>query len=454
MSARWAQIKCAGCGAKNRVDLDRSSNAVCGRCQGVLLEVASKPEHPPQAASKHRPSQSPVGPRRFKLRPIKFPGLHKLRVDPKHWPAFGIGTVVLLVAGRMVIGIPVVSNLWNEVIKPNAKELYWRIKDPQPAIRLAGDRINGRLPGRSLFPLDNPWNQRVDHLPVDPMSTAIIDQTGPLTRLRADFGASYRGRPFGIPYIVVSGDTEKVPIVYTAYGTESDPGPFPIPPDVPIEGGGRADLEGDRHLITVDRDNWRLYELFRAFPHGVGYRADSGATWDMNSNALRPDGWTSGDAAGLPILPGLVRYDEVVEQGAIRHALRFTVERSRADHVPPARHHASPRRQLTFPPMGMRVRLRADYDITGFPPHARVILKALKEYGMFLADNGGNWFISGTPDPRWDDNQLRSIRRLRGQDLEVIRMPVREVKPAAPVTPPNDPLQTDPGKQTLPTELP
>lgn len=217
--------------------------------------------------------------------------------------------------------------------------------------------------------------------------------------------------------MVVSGDTPRVPVRFQ-YAAESDPGPYPIPPNAPIEGGPQG--TGDRHLLVLDRDHWKLYELFSAYPEGRGYRAGSGAVFDLNSNALRPAGWTSADAAGLPIFPGLVRYDEVVEQGAIRHALRFTVRRTRRAYVPPARHFASRSDDPTLPPMGLRVRLRADYDISRFPPSARVILKALQTYGMILADNGGDWFLSGTPDPRWNEGELATLKRIKGADLEVV----------------------------------
>jgi hypothetical protein len=193
---------------------------------------------------------------------------------------------------------------------------------------------------------------------------------------------------------------------------------------VPIEGG--PDADGDRHILIVDRDNWLLYELFAGYPvdGGASWRAGSGAIYDLQSNDLRPERWTSADAAGLPILPGLVRYDEVVEQGAIMHALRFTVQRTRRAMVPPARHFASNLRDPNLPPMGMRVRLRADYPVesASFPASVQVILNALKTYGMFVADNGSSWFVSGAPDPRWIDDELATLRRVLGRDFEVVRM--------------------------------
>jgi len=277
--------------------------------------------------------------------------------------------------------------------------------------------VNASLGGKRPFPADNPWNQPVDRLPVDPHSDRLLSSIGKSLPLHPDFGANWKGAPFGIPYVVVAGNIPRVPVTFQ-YADESDPGPYPIPPGAPIEGGPNA--TGDRHLLVIDRDTWKLYELFSAYPQGRGYRAGSGAIFDLNSNAQRPEGWTSADAAGLPIFTGLVRYDEVVEQRSIRHALRFTVRRTRRAYVPPARHFASRSDDPSLPPMGMRVRLKAGYDLSRFPPSAQVILKALKTYGMLLADNGSDWFLSGAPDPRWNDEELATLKRVRGADLEVV----------------------------------
>ena len=277
-----------------------------------------------------------------------------------------------------------------------------------------GDRLGGRRP----FPDDNPWNTDISAEPVDPNSDALIAGIGLDTGLHPDFGTVWDGAPIGIPYVVVAGDQPRVPIVFDEYGDESDPGPYPVPPDAPIEAGS------DRHVLVVDRDNWMLYELYHAQPRdgGASWTAGSGAVFDLNSNALRPAGWTSADAAGLPIFPGLVRYNEAVEQETIHHALRFTVARTRRAYVAPARHFASSRTDPNLPPMGMRVRLKAGYDISRFPPPVRAVLAALQRYGMFVADNGSNWFITGAPDPRWDDDELAAIRRVHGRDFEVVRM--------------------------------
>jgi hypothetical protein len=256
---------------------------------------------------------------------------------------------------------------------------------------------------------------------VDPNSDALIASIGLGKGLHPDFGANWDGGPFGIPYVVVAGSTARVPVSFD-YADESDPGPYPIPPDAPIEGGPESD--GDRHVLVIDRDNWMLYELFYAFPldGGSSWSAGSGAIFDLSSNELRPAGWTSADAAGLPIFPGLARYDEVVEGGEIRHALRFTVSQTRRAYVYPARHWASADTSSDLPPMGMRVRLKAEFDISGFPPSARVVLQALKTYGMIVADNGGDWFISGAPDARWNDDELNTLKTVLGSNFEVVRM--------------------------------
>jgi len=277
------------------------------------------------------------------------------------------------------------------------------------------------LEGRRLFPADNPWNREIGSEPLDPNSDALIASIGANKPLHPDFGTVWKGAPSGIPYVVVSGNQPRVPVEFR-YPDESDPGPYPVPPDAPIEGGPKS--EGDRHVLILDKDNWKLYELFSAFPvdGGKRWRAGSGAVFDLSSNKLRPAGWTSADAAGLPILPGLVRYDEVMEEKRIPHALRFTVEKSRRAYVTPATHYASRSNDSKLPPMGMRVRLKASYDISRFPKPERVILQALKTYGMIVADNGGDWFLSGAPDPRWNDEELHTLKRVKGSDFEVVKM--------------------------------
>ncbi|MBA3534055.1 MAG: hypothetical protein H0T73_19210 [Ardenticatenales bacterium] len=274
------------------------------------------------------------------------------------------------------------------------------------------------IAGCPVFPDDNIWNTAVHTLPVDANSAAYINTIGATRGFHMDFGSGlWDGGPIGIPYVVVPGTQPKVPITFE-YADESDPGPYPIPPNAPIEGG--PDSGGDRHILVVDKDNCLLYEVFLAYPQSDGsWQAGSGAIYDLSSNALRPDGWTSADAAGLPILSGLVRYDEVAA-GEIAHALRFTVPQTRDAYVWPARHFASSLTDSQYPPMGQYFRLRATYDISGYSPEMQVILRALKKYGMILADNGSAWYISGVPDERWDNDMLHELDALRGSDFEAV----------------------------------
>jgi hypothetical protein len=269
-----------------------------------------------------------------------------------------------------------------------------------------------------IFPAGNPWNQRVDTLPVAANSSTLIASIGLSTGLHPDFGSGlYDGEPIGIPFDVVSHATPRSRVTFD-YADESDKGPYPIPRAVHIE-GGRAS-SGDRHALLIDKDACKLYELYALYPKAAGgWKAGSGAIWSLRSNALRPAGWTSADAAGLPIFPGLARWDEVA-RGTIDHALRFTVERTRRAYVYPARHYASSSDDPSLPPMGLRVRLKASVDISGFPRQARVVLQALKTYGMILADNGSNWYISGAPDPHWSNDDLHTLGRITGADFEVV----------------------------------
>ena len=273
-----------------------------------------------------------------------------------------------------------------------------------------------RLAGCPVFPASNAWNQRVDKLPVAADSATIVASIGRDAPLHADFGS---GR-IGIPYDVVGRRTPRSRVVFD-YADESDRGPYPIPARVHVEGGS------DRHAILVDRSSCRLYELYALRREGGRWHAGSGAIWSLRSNRLRPAGWTSADAAGLPILPGLARYDEVA-RGAIRHALRFTAPRTRRAYVWPARHFASDSTDPHLPPMGLRLRLKASFDTRPFPRQARIVLVALKRYGMLLADNGSSWFVSGAPDQRWRNDQLHTLARVHGSDFEV-------VKPATAVHP-------------------
>jgi hypothetical protein len=270
-----------------------------------------------------------------------------------------------------------------------------------------------------IFPANNAWNQDISTLPVHANSANYVASIGANTGLHPDFGTVYNGAPNGIPFITVGAGEPLVTTNFVAYDDESDPGPYPIPVTAPIEGGPSSN--GDRHVIAVDTANRKLYELYRAFPNGSGgWDADCGAVFDLNSNALRPAGWTSADAAGLPIFPGLVRYDEAVTAGAINHALRFTVSVSQRGYIEPARHFASSNTDPNRPPMGLRLRLKASFDVSSFPPEVRVILNALKRYGMIVADNGSNWYISGAPDSRWSDSNLATLSQVKGSDFEAV----------------------------------
>ena len=276
-----------------------------------------------------------------------------------------------------------------------------------------------QAPRCPILPASNPFNQRVDALPVARNSATLIGSIGNDSTAKADFGSGlWEGGPIGIPYKVVRGSQKRVPVSF-AYADESDRGPYPLPANVPIEGGRNA--RGDRHVIVVDRDRCKLYELFDAHPldGATRWRAGSGAIFDLRSNRLRPKGWTSADAAGLPILPGLARYGEVAK-GSIDHALRFTARRTRRAYVYPARHFASSDSDPALPPMGLRVRLQRGADLGGLGPQARVVARALQRYGAILADNGSPWFFSGAPDARWDNDDLQTLRRLRGADFEVV----------------------------------
>jgi hypothetical protein len=262
-----------------------------------------------------------------------------------------------------------------------------------------------------VFPSTNVWNKRVDGLPVRADSETLKRSIGLSAYLHPDF-SSIDGGNYGIPYNVVGRRAQKVSFDFR-WPAESDAGPYPMPAQPKFEGGS------DRHLLVVDRSACRLYELFAVSHDARGWHAGSGAIWDMTSNRLRPKGWTSADAAGLPILPGLARYDEVAA-GAILHALRFTAPVTRTGFIYPARHQAGESNDPALPPMGLRVRLKASVDITGFPVQARVVLRALKRYGMILADNGSPWYITGAPNAGWDDDDLHQLQRIKGSDFEVV----------------------------------
>lgn len=289
-------------------------------------------------------------------------------------------------------------------------EVAERVGSPEPP---------GGVPvidGCPVFPSDNAWNTDISAAPLRSDSDAIIARIQSIggTHLHPDFGENPR---YGIPFVVVPPAQPVVPITYVAYGDESDPGPFPIPLDAPVEGGAGA--EGDRHVLALRTGSCELFELYRAFADGGGWRADSGARFDLSSNELRPLGWTSADAAGLPILPGLVRYEEVAA-GEIRHAIRVTFSRTQRGYVLPATHFASSDTDPTLPPMGLRLRLKASYDTSALTGQARVIAEAMQRHGLIVADNGSNWFFQGAPSPGWDDDDLRQLASISGDEFEVV----------------------------------
>jgi hypothetical protein len=269
-----------------------------------------------------------------------------------------------------------------------------------------------------VFPANNVWNARINTLPVDPKSAAYVNNIGATSTAFADFGSGlWLGAPIGIPFVTVPGTQPKVGVTFL-YSSESDPGPYPIPPSVPIEGGSGS--TGDRHIEVIDQTNCILYELSGAYPQPNGsWTGVAGAIFDLKANNLRPATWTSADAAGLPIFPGLARYDEVAA-GAIKHALRFTAPQTQMAFVWPGRHQASGITDTNYPPMGERFRLKASFNIASFSPQTQVILRALQQYGMFLADNGTAWYLAGVPDDRWDNSQLRELEQLRGSDFEAV----------------------------------
>jgi hypothetical protein len=271
--------------------------------------------------------------------------------------------------------------------------------------------------GCSVLPANNIWNTPIDTLPVLSNSSSMVATIGASTGFHADFGAGlWDGGPIGIPFITVTGSQPKYPAAFL-YADESDSGPYAVPLNAPIEGGSSS--TGDRHAIAIDTTNCILYELYDAYPQASSWNADSGAIYDLKSNALRPAGWTSADAAGLPIMPGLITYDEV-QSGEIKHAIRFTVPQSRRAYVWPARHYASSLTGTQYPRMGERFRLKATFDISSYPTDVQVILRAMKKYGIILADNGSAWYISGKPDDRWNNTNLHTLGNLLGSNFEAV----------------------------------
>jgi hypothetical protein len=266
-----------------------------------------------------------------------------------------------------------------------------------------------------ILPAEDPLNQEIANAPVNPNSAAYVASIGLSAHLHPDFGTE---PSYGIPYTVVGAEQKQVPIKFTAYGSESNPGPYPIPPDAPIEGGGKKG-HGDKHVLVVEEGTCKLYELYDAHRKGAGWAAASGAVFNLRSDALRPEGWTSADAAGLPIFPLLARYPEVAT-GQIDHALRVTVPETQNGYIHPATHYASSSSDPSLPPMGLRLRLKAGYSLAGFTGESLVILEALKRYGLIVADNGSPWFITGAPNPHWNDENLEQIKQVPGSEFEAV----------------------------------
>jgi hypothetical protein len=268
--------------------------------------------------------------------------------------------------------------------------------------------------GCPIFPADNPLNREIAHAPVNPRSAEYIASIGLTGHLHPDFGTE---PGYGIPYTIVGPHQPKVPIRFTEFGEESTPGPYPIPAGAPVEGAGE---EGDRHVLVLQERSCKLYELYAAHRSGAGWEAGSGAVFNLRSNALRPEGWTSADAAGLPIFPLLVRYPEV-RSGQIDHALRVTVEHTQRGYIHPATHFASSSSDPALPPMGLRLRLKASFPLAGFHGESLIVLRALERYGLIVADNGSSWYITGAPDPRWNDDDLEQLKRVPGSAFEAVQ---------------------------------
>lgn len=285
------------------------------------------------------------------------------------------------------------------------------------------------LQGRKIFPASSPWNTDISSAPVDPNSSALIASCGAGNQLHPDFGTVYQGAPNGIPMIVVHSTQPKVPITFR-YASGSDPGPYPLPPNAPIQGG--LSSTGDRHTLVVDWEDWKSYEVFSAYPQngGTSWKAGSGAIFDLTTGTTRPAGWTSADAAGTPMVPEMVRYDEAVLRKVISHALHMSCNKTRWAYVAPARHAAGDGTSTSLPPMGMRVRLKKSVNISGFSATNQVILRALQHYGAFVADDGVGFMVAGVPDPRWNDTDLHQLTKLTSANFEVVKMgPVTNVTP-------------------------
>jgi hypothetical protein len=341
-----------------------------------------------------------------------------MRKFVQQFPGFIFGILLLVAALIPVFSLPFLQNQQAASAMPGIPRMLVA-STPSNYLPVISTINKPSISGCSIFPYDNVWNTPVDTLPAitQPDNVGSI---GKKKTFHADFGSGiWNGAPIGIPFVVVTASQPKVNIKYVEYGDESDPGPFPIPRNAPVEGG--AGSSGDRHVLVLDSSTCTLYELYHAYPQSNGsWNADSGAKYNLIANGpLRTAGWTSADAAGLPILPGLARYDEVAE-GEIRHALRFTAPCTQDNYIWPARHKAGSCGS-NYPPMGQRFRLKASFDISGAPAQTQVILRAMKKYGIILADNGSSWYITGAPDERWNEDHLHWLdSNLHGSDMEAV----------------------------------
>lgn len=309
-----------------------------------------------------------------------------------------------------------INSFAQKITRGEMVEIIYRLKEnittkPSKTFEQLNTPASPMIGSCQIFPSDNPWNTDVSNYPLDPNSSNYIASIGAGTHLHPDFGGQ---GAYGIPYNVVGAGQAMVPLLNIDYADESDPGPYPIPADAKIENGS------DAHVLVVDQDACKLYELWAAEKVAGGWNAGSAAKFDLTSNALRPDGWTSADAAGLPVFPGLIRYDEVAA-GAINHAIRFTIVNSQKGYIHPATHFASSSTDPNRPPMGLRLRMKASYDISGLTGESRIIAEAMKKYGMIVADNGSNWYITGAADPRWDDEDLNQLKNIPGSAFEVVQ---------------------------------
>ena len=275
--------------------------------------------------------------------------------------------------------------------------------------------VPGEEYGCPILPAEDPLNQEIADAPVNPRSASYVASIGLSAHLHPDFGTN---RSYGIPYTVVGPKQRKVPVKFTEYPSESNPGPYPVPASAPVEGGG-ASGQGDKHVLVVQEGSCKLYEMYDAHRQGKGWSASNGAVFNLRSDALRPEGWTSADAAGLPIFPLLVRYPEVAA-GRIDHALRVTVPETQDGYIHPATHFASSSSDPNLPPMGLRLRLEADYSLARFHGESLIVLEALKRYGLIVADNGSPWYITGAPNSHWNDEDLEQIKQVPGSAFEAV----------------------------------